>query len=369
MKIKIFITGGHVTPAIATIDAIKKDHPDWSIIFVGRKVSMEGERTLSEEYRLITAKHISFLSLIAGRFKREGGFAALIALAKTPIGFIQSLWYVLTERPDCIVSFGGYVALPVVLSGWLFRIPIVTHEQTRKPGLANRIIARFATRTCISFADGGNGLRGVLIHTGLPLRESVFHPSSSSTIEVPKDKRPIVLIVGGSTGAMSVNAHMYNALPTLLETYTIIHQVGRNSIGYANEVKKNLKKNQNYYVPVPYLSEIEYSWALHNALFIIGRSGANTVMEIAATGKIALFIPLPWSAENEQYFNALYLKEAGTSEILLQKDMTAGTILEAIQNLKNSRVHREKNALRLARQIPRDGASRLAKVIYGVTTS
>jgi len=362
MKQTLLITGGHLTPALSTIDVIRKVYPAWHIAFVGRRVALEGETALSEEYRIITAKKIPFYPLIAGRLKREGGLGALFSLLKVPVGFFQALWYVLTLRPMVIVSFGGYVALPVVISGWLLHIPIITHEQTRRPGLANRIIARCARVTCISFSDGSTGLHGKLVYTGLPIRESVFYPPKSLLFTLPKEKRPLLLIVGGSTGSVSINAVVYEVLPKLLESYTVIHQVGRISLGLVSN-------SSDHYIQVPYLSESDYSWALHNATIVIGRSGANTVMEIAAVGAIALFVPLPWAAENEQYYNALFLKEAGTCEILLQNDLSARTLIHVVNELHDTVVERKMRAKRIARQIPRDGAARLIKVIYDVTSS
>lgn len=362
-KRKVMITGGHLTPAVSTINVLRRRHPDWDIIFVGRRIALEGTKTLSEEYRLICAMHIPFLPLIAGRLKRDGGIAAFVTLGKVPIGFIQALWYVATRRPSVIVSFGGYVALPVVLSGWIFRIPVVTHEQTRKPGLSNRIIARLAGATCVSFPDGVSGLPCASIYTGLPLRESVFHPPLAPSWKVSKDKGPLLLIVGGSTGSVSINTVMYDALSVLLKTYTVIHQVGRISLPRALEVKRGLKQSSDQYIVMPYLSEADYSWALHHATLIIGRSGANTVMEIAATGKIAIFVPLPWAAENEQYYNALFLKDAGSAEIIAQDVLSPGSLMAVITEMMQDLFDRMRCAKDLATTIPRDGASRFVRVI------
>ncbi len=363
VKKKVMVTGGHVTPAIATIDALMKNHPEWQIVFVGRKTALEGDRTLSEEYRLINAKHIRFLSIIAGRLKREGGVRAFITLMKVPVGFVQAVWDVLTERPDVIVSFGGYVGLPVVAAGWILRVPIVTHEQTRRPGLANRIISRFATRTCVSFPGDTVGLHGNLIYTGLPLRESVLHPQLTSSITLPKKKRPLLLVVGGSTGARSMNTIIYEALPALLRTFTVLHQVGRISVNKSIEVRSSLIENRDHYIPIPYLSEDEYAWVLHRAKLVIGRSGANTVMEIAVVGKVALFVPLPWSAGNEQYFNALFLKEAGSAEILPQKDLSLNALVQTVTRMMDEYADRDRRAALLAVQVPHDGSLKLVRVI------
>ncbi len=361
-KRRIMITGGHVTPAIATIQEIRSLHPDWDIVFVGRRTAFEGEQTLSEEYRLISAMHIPFFPITAGRLKREGGIAAAVALCKVPVGFIQALVHLIRHRPDIIVSFGGYVALPVVVAGWLLRVGVVTHEQTRKPGIANQMISALAKRTCVSFPDT-KGLSGHVVYTGLPMRGSVFHPPKEPSFPLPEGKRPILLIVGGSTGAASVNAVVYDALPALLKTYTVIHQVGRISLARATDVKHALIRDADQYVVLPYISESDYSWALRHATMVLGRSGANTVFEIAATGKVALFIPLPWAANNEQYYNALYLQQAGSASILNQNKLSPDALCTHIQEIMDSLEKREQAAKTFAISVPHDGAARLVRVI------
>lgn len=366
---KILITGGHVTPAVSVIDELTRRHADWEIVFVGRKVALEGSSTVSEEYRIITDKHIRFLPIIAGRLKRDGGMEAVVSLLKVPVGCIQALRYVLAERPDIIMSFGGYVALPVVLVAWMAGVPVITHEQTRKPGLANRIISRFAKKTCVSYPEAVSGLGKNVVFTGLPLRDSVFHPPKSVPQYVSHIKKPFVLILGGSTGAMSVNAIVYDALPELLHTYAVVHQVGRVSEQKAKKVQSALSEHQTDYVPVPYISESEYSWLLHHAALVVGRSGANTVMEIASVGKVALFVPLPWAAGNEQYYNAKFLEDAGSADILTQDALTPKSLIRAITSIHETLSQREKAAREIASKMPRDGAKKLVDVIDTVISA
>ena len=135
MKKKILICGGHVTPALALIDEMQGEY---ELVFVGR--------TYAVEYSLVTKKGIRFISINAGK-------SSWSAFFKTPLGFIQAFLLLLFERPQVVVSFGGYVALPVALVAWMFGIPVVTHEQTLAPGRANRIIANIAKRICVTFPE------------------------------------------------------------------------------------------------------------------------------------------------------------------------------------------------------------------------
>lgn len=358
------MTGGHITPAIATINEIRQRFPDWKIVFVGRKFALEGTRVISEEYRMIKEMDIRFIPIIAGRLKREGGISTLMALFKVPIGCIQACMFVLREKPDMIVSFGGYVALPVALGAKLFHVPIVTHEQTTRPGLANRIISFVATKICITFPETADAFskKDRVVMTGLPVRSDVLTPPNVSPFTISGD-RPMLLIVGGSTGSVSINETVFASLPQLLRSYTIIHQVGRFSSQRSQEIAQALPQDiRDRYIPRLYLSSGEYSWALHAAALVIGRSGANTVTEIALAGAVAICIPLPWSANNEQLHNAQILKTYG-SVILPQKKLSQKTLLSTVSDLMNDLDAHKALATRASAALPHDGAKRFVDVI------
>jgi UDP-N-acetylglucosamine--N-acetylmuramyl-(pentapeptide) pyrophosphoryl-undecaprenol N-acetylglucosamine transferase len=363
----ILVTGGHLTPAVATIDALQSTHPDWKIVFVGRTTSIEGSGVASEEKRIIEAKGISFVPINAGRMKRDGGWLGLVALLKVPIGFSQALGILARTKPQVVVSFGGYVALPIVYAAWILRIPVVTHEQTTSPGLANRAIARLATKICVSFAQTQGALPGSIV-TGLPLRASIFTPPNIAPFSIDK-KLPVLFITGGSTGSVSVNRVLYKILPRLLDRFTVIHQVGSLTIDQARSVKEELEAHHRArYVPVPYVDESAYSWVVHNAHIVLGRAGANTVMELAALAKVAIFIPLPWAASNEQYTNAQVLERAGTAVIVPQDSCTPETVLAAIDDVDARMRDMKKAAVTFSKTIPTDAAQKLVVVIESIVS-
>jgi UDP-N-acetylglucosamine--N-acetylmuramyl-(pentapeptide) pyrophosphoryl-undecaprenol N-acetylglucosamine transferase len=362
----ILITGGHITPAIATIEAIRTSQPRWHVVFVGRETPFEGSAVASEERHLIESLDIPFFPITAGRLKREGGLRAVTSLAKVPIGMWQALAVIRKTRPDMILSFGGYVALPVALMAKLMRIPVVTHEQTTVPGLANRLIATVASVVCTSFSGSDKSYKHTrVVHTGLPMRARTFIPPKHSRFALDNSV-PLIFITGGSTGAKSVNEIVYAALPTLLSKVAIIHQVGRLSIGEAQRIKIP-ERFKSRYVPVPYLSADEYSWVIHQATLICGRSGANTVTEVAAMGRVALWIPLPWSAGNEQLKNAQLLEKAGTSVILPQSALTPESLENAIDRMISHISTYKSEALKYSRSVPRNGAQKLVEVLTSVS--
>lgn len=366
-SIKLLITGGHVTPAIAVIREIKAQKLEWEVILIGRLYTMEGDNFPSEEYRLIKDLGIRFLPLITGRLSRAFGFRDLISLFKFPLGLITAFWYCAAERPSVIMSFGGYIALPVVLAARCWRIPVITHEQTRVVGLANRIISILAQRVCVSFPEMLKMFSsGKAVFTGLPIRQEIFLPAAKSNLAIDQ-YLPLIYITGGVTGAQSLNELIYQVLPALTRKFMIVHQTGRKSWLRAQEVYANLETDERkHYLPLPYLDVLEHSYVLHLAKLVIGRSGANTVVEMAATAKVGLFIPLPWSAGGEQEQNARYLKDHGSGEILEQHKATKVLLEKTIVAMMENIEAYQKKAEILVKEVTREGARRVVSEIVKV---
>lgn len=364
MKRKLFICGGHVTPAIATIDILTRDK-NIDIVFIGRKYAMEGDRHISAEYTLIQEKSVRFLPIIAGRLQRTFSVQTIPSLLKIPAGFIQAVRYCLTEHPVLIVSFGGYVALPVALAGWLLHIPVITHEQTLAPGLANRIIERIATRVCVTFDETLQKFtKEKTIVTGLPMREELFSPSKTAPYVMETKKYPLLYITGGSTGAHTLNRLLFPVIGELVKKYTVIHQTGSFSHDAAVAIRSALPENARArYIIESFTTLPQLSWILGHAFFVIGRSGANTTMELSALGKVAILVPLPWSAGNEQLLQAKWLAIHGGAVVVEQNTLTSTTVLKHIQEVEKSYDELHKRAEVFAPSIPRDGAARLAQEI------
>lgn len=336
MKKRIFITGGHITPALAVIDACHESHPDWKIFLIGRN---KLERTFAQE------KNIDFLSSTTGRAS---------SVIKVPLGFVQALYYCILYRPHVVISFGGYVALPVAVCAYALGIPVITHEQTRVIGLANKIISLIARKICVTFDDQVSLFpKNKTVVTGLPMRQELFTPPSEAPFAVDA-KKPIIYITGGSTGAVSLNDLVFPSIHTLTKTYTIIHQTGKLSYQKASAIRKSLTHPHRYIIGV-FFETKTVSWILHKSDVIIGRSGANTVMEAAALRKSMVCIPLPWSAGGEQLANAKWLEKRGHATILPQQDITTDAIIDCMQK----HIPRSKPMT----ELPRDGAMRLVSEV------
>ena len=338
---KIIITGGHLTPALAIISKLQKE--GWEILFIGRKHALEGDPSLSVEYKTIKDLGIPFVSLTTGRLQRSFTRYTLFSLLKVPVGFFQSLYWVLRFKPDIILSFGGYLALPVALASWFSQVPVVTHEQSVIPGLATKIIGLFARKICVSWEETLPFFpKKKVVLTGNPLREEIFKKRPSSIIHhLSSEDLPLIYITGGSLGAHSINQVIAEILPRLLTAHRVIHQCGDaqkykdyeylSSIIY--HLSSNLKKR---YFLTKYVEAEDIGWVFNSADLVVSRSGANIVTELAACGKPAILIPLPWAGSQEQAANARLLKTVGIATILPQDKLTAEAFLSSVDKaIKN----------------------------------
>ncbi|MFH1827476.1 MAG: UDP-N-acetylglucosamine--N-acetylmuramyl-(pentapeptide) pyrophosphoryl-undecaprenol N-acetylglucosamine transferase [bacterium] len=315
---KILITGGHYTPALAVIEELKGHE----IIFVGRKYSLESELTESPEYKEVRAKGIKFISLHTGKLNRFISLGLIINIFRIFKGLKQSKEIIETEKPDLVLSFGSYLAVPIAYNAWLNKIPVFTHEQTLRPGLSNRIISLISKKVFISFDKTIRYFpRNKVILTGNPIR-TVIHNSKSKKLHI-KSKRKTIFITGGSLGSHSINEVTYKILKKLLLKYYVIHQTGSvkefndydRLISFKRRLNRNLKKN---YHLVQHFDESLMGEAYSKSDILVSRAGANTVFEIISLNKPVIFIPLPWSANKEQQKQAEFLKEVGVCEVFYQ---------------------------------------------------
>jgi len=353
---KIMITGGHITPAIAVADEIRSEKLLWDIVFVGRTTAFEGGGVFTQEQTTVQKKGIRFIPITTGRIQRAFTIHTIISVIKIPFGLVQALLILKKEKPDIVLSFGGYVAFPIVIAAALFRIPIVTHEQTRQPGLANRIISVLASKICISFEDIKDRFpQNKTVYTGLPIRSEFFTQFSKDLLNIPYKTHPIIYITGGSTGSASINALLFPLVARLVKEYSVIHQVGYQSVDDGERIEHSLPDVlKNRYIIRDNFDAATSAWIMRNSSLVIGRAGANTVMELALLGKTAILIPLPWAGRDEQKENALWLKKLGFGSIIEQDSATSDLIYEQILlHMKRQSDHVQNSIL------PRDGAKQV----------
>jgi UDP-N-acetylglucosamine--N-acetylmuramyl-(pentapeptide) pyrophosphoryl-undecaprenol N-acetylglucosamine transferase len=317
-------TGGHIFPIIAVMRAF-----DWTL---GYQFYYLGPDSFVEKNLPNKSMKIKFIS--AGKFRRYFSLETFFDLIKIFIGLIQSFWQLFVWMPDVIFSKGGYGSFPVVLAGWFYRIPIVLHESDSVPGLANRILARFARRVILSWPGSEQYFgkyRNKLVLIGNPVRNELTQGVENQGRRLFKisSNKPVILILGGSQGAQKINEEVVNTLPRLLQIAEVIHISGKENFKF---VEQETEKSPNYHL-YPFLDVEQLKHALAVADLIVNRAGAGSIAEISAVGKPSILIPIPDSAQDHQRQNAYKFAEGGQAVVLDQENLTPNLFLDTISNL------------------------------------
>lgn len=326
-------TGGHVFPLIAVERRLRKIAEENGEILESYYVGPD--HFAREE---MAREGIRFSGVLAGKFRRYFSLLTLRDLLIIPVGIIQALFKVWLVMPDVIFSKGGYGSVPVVFAGWLYRIPIISHESDTVVGLANRFNMGFSTRIAVGWPQALEGLyKNRTTFTGNPVREEIIAGNKKEAIAALKldGSRKIIMALGGSQGSSALNDVLLDVLKELLDVYEVIHQAGdKNFKGVAAEADAVMAKGQEkYYHLYGFLGEKELTLALAAADLVISRAGATSVAEIAAAGKPSILVPLPDSAGGHQVLNAYSYARLGASVVLEQDNLTPNLFLEKIRYL------------------------------------
>ena len=308
-------TAGHVLPAVPVMRALRQR--GFEVVFIGSAGGLE------KQY-LESLQDIRFYGIASGKLRRYWSWRNLTDAFGVLRGTWQSLRLLGRIRPGLIFSKGGHLSFPVVLAGWMRRIPIVAHESDFTPGLANRLAMPFLDVLCTSFPMPRPGsLRGELVHTGSPLRPELLSGSADrgrALLEAPAG-RPVVLVTGGSLGADALNAVVVEAAPELVRHCCLAHVCGPG-------------KGAGLALPgYRYYDFVGADWGdlLAAADLVVSRAGSNTLFELLTLGKPNLLIPLPARASRgDQIQNADYAAGAGYSRVIQQDELDAPALVNAV---------------------------------------
>jgi len=363
---KVLITGSHFTPAQAVIEKLT-EIPDLDIVYLGRKYARDDDKAPSVESKILPELGVKFIPIIAGRLNRFFSFYSIIALLKTPIGFIQSFYYLLKEKPDLIVSFGGFTGMPVVVCGWLLSIPSLIHEQSLKMGLSNLISSLFTQKVAVSFKDTklpifidqkkvsvtGNPIRKELLNPGQPSKEI-----KSFVDSLKRRRKSLVLITAGNQGSHFINLIIEDKLTELLGITTMIHQTGDSKYDDYATLEKN--ESENYFVS-KWIEGSDLSYIFEKADLVISRGGMNTLLELALKSVPTLMIPL--RVGSEQKNNVLYFKKIGLGEVLEEDKITPDILTKKIKELLEQKLYYKKTAENAKKIVILDADKKLVQEI------
>ena len=316
-------TAGHVTPNIALLPRLKE--LGYQISYIG---SYEGiEKKLIEDF------DIPYYGISSGKLRRYFDIKNFSDPFKVLKGYTQARKLLKQLKPDVIFSKGGFVTVPVVIAAKGLKIPAVIHESDMTPGLANKLFIPSAAKICCNFPETVKQLpadKAVL--TGTPIRQELLQGDPQAAREftgLTKDK-PVLMIIGGSQGAASINENIRKILPELLRDFQVIHLCGS---GKLDESLQNLEGYRQYEYIRKELADL---FALADV--VISRAGANAICEIKALNKPNLLIPLSAKASRgDQILNARSFERQGFSMVLEEEEITEKTLYNSIKELYASR--------------------------------
>ena len=325
-------TGGHIFPIVAIVRETRRIYPkkDLEFYYLGPKDEL-GLIYLSQEGFIIK-------TIVSGKIRRYFSLQNFVdILFKIPFGFIQSIFLLLSIKPELVFSKGGSGSIAVTYAARFLRIPVFIHESDVVPGLSNQTTAKWAKKVFISFpkTEYFNPAKTTL--TGNPIRKEVLEGDKKTAEEIFNLtlSKPIFLIIGGSQGAETINDFVLLILNNLLKDYEIIHVTGTQNLKEtAAEAQVVIDKDlSRYYHPIGFLDEEKIKHAYKAADLIISRSGSGSIFEIAAVGKPSILVPLPSAAGNHQSRNAYAYVENGAAMVVEQENLTPNFFMENIQLL------------------------------------
>lgn len=324
---KIILTGGgtagHVTPNLALIPSLKER--DYDIHYIG---SYQGI-----ERKLIEGAGIHYDGIATGKLRRYFDLKNFSDPFRVIKGYREALKLIKNFKPEVVFSKGGFVAVPVVLAAKHYKIPVIIHESDMTPGLANKICIPAAAKVCCNFPETLAYLpKDKAVLTGSPIRKELLEGDRLTGLKYTglSANRPVLLIIGGSLGSVTVNTAIRGILPKLLTNYQVIHICGK---GNLDESLKNTEGYVQYeYVDAP----LKHLFAA--ADLMISRAGANSICEILALRKPNILIPLSASASRgDQILNARSFARQGFSYVLEEEKLSQGTLLTAITDTFSNR--------------------------------
>ncbi|NCN06424.1 MAG: UDP-N-acetylglucosamine--N-acetylmuramyl-(pentapeptide) pyrophosphoryl-undecaprenol N-acetylglucosamine transferase [Candidatus Pacebacteria bacterium] len=350
---KILTTGGHLTPALAFIDYVR-EQAGAEFIFLGREFSQIQNNQRSQEIQAIaTDRSIPFIAFQSGKLTFHSPWQLLLQSWQVIIGIIRAFKIISTEKPDVVVLFGGYLAVPVALAAWLQHIPVVTHEQTAVASLSTQIIGIFSKKIAVSHKHLLEKFsEKKVVFTGNLLRHKLENNQPKKPSWLGSLELPVMYITGGNQGSQVINATIAQVLPQLTRDWTVVHQCGSptKKTNYAQQLHDAASQlshpAQARYSVREWITETELAWLYTHAQIVISRAGANTLFELQHFGLPAILIPLPFSHQQEQLRNAEIAAKSGNSIILPQNKLNPDSLITAIKNLATHRSARRKKNLR-----------------------
>ncbi|MCX6796496.1 MAG: undecaprenyldiphospho-muramoylpentapeptide beta-N-acetylglucosaminyltransferase [Candidatus Falkowbacteria bacterium] len=354
-KCKIFFTGGgtggSVAPLLAIYEELKND-VSFEFSWVGTKDGIENE--------MLKNKNIKYLAIYAGKFRRYWSWQNCLDLFYIKIGFWQSLFLLIREKPNIIISAGSFVGVPLIWAGWLLRVPILIHQQDAQPGLANKIIALMATKITVALEKSLKDYGRKAVWVGNPIRSELIEikinkQEALQKLGLAKDQ-PVVLVLGGGTGALAINELVKNNLAELTKFCQIVHITGKG--------KNSVTAENKNYCSFEFLDTFGLIKVFTTADIVVSRCGMSVLTELSYLGKPAILIPLP---NSHQEANAVIFSEKKAAIVLQQNNLTNENFVQTVRSILNNRGLQAELSRNIQTIIKRGANQAIVKIIKDIS--
>lgn len=331
-------TGGHFYPLIAVAGAIEEIAKERALItpdlyYVG-PTPFETAALLEHD--------ITYIKSPAGRVRRYASILNVFDVFKTFFGIIRATIQLFSLYPDIVFSTGGFAAFPTLYAARILRIPVVIYDADAKPGRVSLWSAKFARWIAVAHPDAAahfpEKVRAKIARVGHPIRHEIEMPAKEGGHEFLKldPSVPTVFVVGGSQGARAINETVLDALPTLVKSYNVIHQAGRDNVEETANIASVILKNspfENRYRVFGLLNVIALRMAAGISSVIISRAGSGSIFEIASWGIPAILIPIPPDVSHDQTENAFSYARAGACIVIEQHNLKPHLLVAEIERI------------------------------------
>lgn len=315
-------TAGHVTPNLALLPSLRAE--GYRVLYMGSRGGIEKS--------LLEAEGVPYYAVSTGKLRRYLSKENLTDVFQVLKGIREAKALIKELKPDLVFSKGGFVAVPVVLGAKKNHVPVILHESDMTPGLANKLAIPAAKVVCTNFPETVEQVGGKGVYTGTPIRKQLFLGNRAKGLALCgfSAEKPVLMMMGGSSGAQSVNQVLRAALPKLLAQFQVLHLCGKGNLD------PNLEQTPGY-------RQLEYADKELPDLFaaadlVLSRAGANAIGELLALRKPNLLIPLPTSASRgDQILNAASYERQGFSMVMAQEELTPESLCKALEQLYKNR--------------------------------
>ena len=324
-------TGGHIYPALTLIRTLQQKVDKLEVLYVGTHAGLEAD--------IIPKEGIPFATVDLQGFKRSLSPENLLRAARAIKGVGKAMGIVRKFQPDVVVGTGGYVCGPVLMAASLLGIPSLIQEQNVIPGITNKILSKFVNKIATGYQEANGAFPAKkVVFTGNPIRQEVMAQRQEADYEAfgLRPGTTTILVSGGSRGARTINRAMVEVLKHYAgrRDVQILHATGKGEyediISRISAAGLDLQQADNIKVK-PYLYNMPQAMAI--ADLAIFRAGATGLAELTAKGIPAILVPYPYAAENHQEHNARAVEKAGAARVILNKDLTAQGLIQAIDEL------------------------------------